>query len=1214
MNNSEFAALIKRPESENLDFKGDAYDIKDSKDRNKFIKDLLAMANTPRQISAYIILGVRWNPTSGSKVVGLSHQIDDAEFQDAIGTDRVQPVPRFTYFPLQIDTRLVGVIEIPIGRDGPYTPTKDSSGVQAGAVYFRRGTQNARALASDLRRIHNWFNDVTSEHSPRENSWRQFVDVVENFDFRRTFILVSDRLRSGSADELAPLGKPPWRTVIDFDPDSEASGVLRAIQSTFEQHRVIHQAVRGDYRIPSQPGTHWFFAQGLSGREETLVDQRHTKWLKAYKKEISKQLDKIANSIDLSPVVAVVLWSDTSLLPHLRTLIEELHGAFGETLRIVMVCESTVEFAEFAEQTGATFLEMSFTNLCNGIASLYAERERPDNSQYFLPTASGALVETKANDWLWLSEEVELLHRSIGTTGEDNPTDYRLGTDISWRNLNLGHDCDRELTHQIRSQVEDDLRRRQTVRINLYHEPGGGGTTVGRRVSWELHQTYPVCILKRCTPRETAEKIGRISTLTESSVLVVVDGNHHDERRIEELYGFLKANQTPTVLLQVLRRFRRQETGRRQFWLRAQLTASEVDRFRNAYSASVPRKRRELHSLSEARNARYHNAFFFGLTAFGRNFRGLPRYVADRIASLTNEQRRVLAFLAIAHYYGQQSVPAQAFAGLLGFPRSTPLELDAVFADTASSGIDLVVRGPNAEWRTMHHLIALELMRQILGPSGGSVETDVWKQNLSSWSKPFVEFCAIASEFAAERFLELIRRVFIFRDNTEVLGTERAAQSQFSQYIEDVPSNSGKRVVFMHLVESFPYEAHFHAHFGRFLGLNGHYNEALTSVDHAIAVEPNDPTLHHMRGMVLRRSMRGDDGTSYSVDQLVDIARTASLSFEESRTLNPEGTHAYISEVQMIIELIDYVARQKGDIIRDVLARSSTDPYLQQVLPRAEELLDQVQHLYVGESPSTYAIQCRAKLDNIYGHFSTALQAWDSLLGRQNVVKPPIRRQIVYTLLRRRNGEWHELKESESRRIVRLLEENLQEEINDSTSLRLWLRAIRHLSTTPSLDSIVERVSYWKTNTSSIDAAYYLYVLHCLMAIQGSVQAVADSERALEECRQVAQLRRDRTRSFEWIGKGRGIGGLIHQSRLGEWRGNFWESTTVLSRCRGRIKEIGGPQKGKIVLDCQLEAFFVPGRSGFFAGRDENLAVECFLGFSFEGPRAWEVRAADVVV
>ena len=175
MTPSDFQRLIELAESETLDFKQDGYAI--GSDRNAFTKDVLAMANTPRTHPACIIFGVHWTPESGSSVVGLRRQLDDAMLQDALKRNAIQPVPRFIYTPLEFEGHHVGVLEVPIGHDGPYTPHVDFDGLQAGAVYYRRGTQNARAVGSELRRVFTWFQNryrgVTADSE--SYSWPQFV-------------------------------------------------------------------------------------------------------------------------------------------------------------------------------------------------------------------------------------------------------------------------------------------------------------------------------------------------------------------------------------------------------------------------------------------------------------------------------------------------------------------------------------------------------------------------------------------------------------------------------------------------------------------------------------------------------------------------------------------------------------------------------------------------------------------------------------------------------------------------------------------------------------------------------------------------------------------------------------------------------------------------------------------------------------------------------
>lgn len=1212
MTEDDFRNLIERQESETLDFKEEIYHFQESKKyRQDFVKDVLAMANTPREQSAHIVFGVKSRPETENVVVGFQYQIDDADLQNQFPRNQIQPAPRFTYFGFLFDGKQVGVLEIPVGKDGPYVPISDIGSVRHGVIYYRRGTQNALASGNEMRRINNWFEteDIGVPEGQGTNSWRQLFDAIHRFEEGITYILAVDRISSQADATVEILGKPPWRAIIDFDPDSENSGFLKHITDTLGRHRVIHRVVRGDYKVQPEPGTHWFFARGLSGRDSTLSEGRHREWARAYKRELEQQLRLIASTVAPSPVVVLVLWSDEDLRQHLRTLIEELDIAFGDAVEIVFVAEDARAFTGFFGDVEVESISMTLRNFCHGVADYYASHLGEDDGRYVLPSLSGAPVEVETNDWLWLSEDLDLVHRDIEFSGDANARGYRLGADISWRNLHLRHDCDRDITPEVYSRVEYELQRRQTVRINIYHAPGSGGTTVGRRIAWDLHTKYPVAILRKCTSHDTARRIAKVAALTEQTVLVLVDGGLHSEREIDDLHEFLRADQTPAVLLQVLRRFRhRATTGSRQFWLDETLTNAEADRFREAYIQSAPHRSSELSTLAVQPTQR--SAFFFGLTAFEENFIGLHRYVEERIAGLTEEQRRILIYISMAYYYGQQSVPAHAFAFLIGLPRSKVLMLANAFTGDAKKALGLLVESPKGELRASHHLIALEVMRQMFSPAGSREGETVWRQNLSTWCKHFADFCRGDEQAASDRLLELVRRVFIYRDNVEMLGTERSAQSQFSQLIEDISSKHGRVDVLRYVTDCFPHEAHFHSHLGRLLSLNNEHDAALECADHALALQSDDHVLHHMRGMTLRQSMRAHIGEGAPIEHLVGIAKEATESFESARRLQPEQEHGYVSEVQLLIALVDYAGRNQEDVVRDVLTRPQTDPFLRRALERAEDLLDQVHHLYAGQQPSRYVTDCRARLARFYGDHQAALQAWDSLLARPEVAKAPVRRQIVWTILKRHEGAWERITNKETSRIRRLLEENLDEETNDSTSLRLWLRAIRQSPMPPSLDSVIEKVSYWKANTGSLDAAYYLYVLHTLRALDGSSQGAADAEQALNECRSLARYRRDRTRSFEWIGAGDGVNALVHQSRLGNWDVNFWESYDVLLLLDGVISAIDGPQKGFVELNAGLKAFFVPARHDFHQGRDENVPVKFYLGFSYDGPRAWDVRRA----
>lgn len=1212
MTEDEFRELTHRPESDILDYKQQGYDFSSAKSRVDFIKDILAMANTPREQPARIILGVKWSPESGATFIGLDAQLDDVDFQGAMGTGWAQPKPRFVYKPLQFEGRQYGVIEVEVSHEGPFTSIKDSDGIQAGALYWRRGTQNERAVGQELLQILRWFNGATFEgiDCDNENVWPSVLDSLHNLEPTTQFILIADCIPNTVIGSITAIGNVPWRAVYDFDPNSDSNGLLSSIAATIEHSRLIHKVVRGDPPLQQiDSGVYWFFAKGLTGRHDTLVDNEYRSWVKQYKHELGRQIQKLAERISPSPVVAVILYNDIAKKRYVRTVAEELAGAFGESIEVVVIAEDAElvrTLNEELEDGLLTVFKIDLRSFCNGLYVHYADKIGSLDDRCVMPTATGAPVEVERETVLWVKENLELVDRAVGHTGLDEATLYRKGGDISWRNLNLHHDCDRDIQPGLLRQVEEDLRRRQTVRINLYHVPGAGGTSLGRRIAWDLHNTYPVLVLNTCSPKDTADRIAKIAAITMSSVLVLINGGH-SEKEIDTLFEYLKANHVPAVLLRVIRRSTKPAHGKRMFWLDSKLSDEEAERFRVGYTSEAPQRKRELKDLAQSHDDDQRNAFFFGLTAFEKDFLGLTPYVKTRLENLSPVQLKVTTFIAIAHYYGQEAIPGQAFAELLSLPRSKIVNIPAVFSGEFEPVLDLLVFTEHMEWRMSHQLVALEVIQQTLSTIG-QPDTTIWRQRLSVWAKDFATFCRGDEPTISERMLKLVRRVFVYRDNSDFLGTESAGTSNFAKIVEDVPSSHGKVELLRHLISCYPEEAHLYAHLGRFQGLHGEFKEGLEYIDRAISIQDDDHVLHHMRGMVLRQKMRWQREHNSTVEELVETAVNASESFARSRAIKPENEHGYIGEIQMLIQLIDWSAQCLNTDVWKLINNKDTPQFLKSAIDRAESLLDEVNNLYADEKPSRFVLDCRAKLQRIYGDFAGALQAWDNLLARQDTAPAPIRRQIVWTILRRHHGSFHTLSTKERERVLGLLSANLDEDVNDSTSLRLWLRAIRQEPHPPSLDYILEKVSYWKVNTNSLDAAYYLYVLHTLSAMEGSRQSGADAEQALEACRAMSRYRRDRTKSFEWIGLGKGIGSLIHQSRLGEWKNDFWENTDALRRLKGRIVSIEAPQKGQIEIDGGLRAFFVPAKSDIHLSRDENAIVECFVGFSYEGLRAWDVR------
>ena len=1214
MNDQLFEIVLSRPESSTLDFKATGYNFSEAHQQVSFAKDVLCMANTPRDDNAYIILGVKRLDDGTNELWGISSHADDAMMQSHVA-DRITPCPSFSYEAYTYGGRSFGIIQIPPVRNGPYMVAKPSNEkLQIQKLYFRRNSKNDIAsTSSEVSTICEWMQNVPGISHDKLAAWDELLQGANNFHPSSKYVLISQPLQSKPSN-LGSLGKIPWAMVIDFDEFSDTRGLLAAVRSELELRRSLHQIVLGDRPpLAVDRATYWFYSRGINGREKTLQTNSYKEWAGLYRKELSIQLESLAAAISPAPVIGIVLWPEDQLLSHLRTALDALAAAFGNYVQIIIITEKPGELSSIAADVEAQVIEIPADQMISGISLQFSEDSETEIG-CVLPSSSGAPIKIEPKDFLWLDEELDIVHLNSGLRPEDDRQtglDFLRGSEITWFELANHWDIDRDIEPRIARKIEEALEKKRSVRINLYHAPGAGGTTLARRLAWRFHSVFPTVILRRTEPSVTVERLHKVSSASGGrAVLLLIDGSQIEERQLDELFTLIKARQVPTVIVQVLRRFSPQVERERTFYMKNELSDHESHLLAEKLILVKPERRHAIEKIRDSVNKEDRNPFHFGLHVFEQDFLGLAPYVSHRIAGLTDIQRRLLAYIAFGHHYAQKPLKAQAFAGLLGLPQNKSVRLLRYLPDECK---ELLVSPLEEVWRTAHTLIALEILEQVL--SGGNVDRRIWRQNLSTWAKAFAEFCRGVDLIPSDEMLEVVRRTFIYRDNADVLGTERSGSQSLSQLLEEIPSDQGRLEVLKELVDIYPDEPHFWSHLGRFYSLRlGNFQEALRCAEKAISLSPNDPVLYHMHGMILRKQIYDYIEERRDILEIIPIAKTAAASFDTSRQLNSDDEHGYISEVQMYIRLLEYAGRNHQNGVMGYLSTPNADVFLRESIQQAEDLLDQIRRQREGEESSTYELNSTGALSKLYGQHDEALQIWNNLLSRQDTYRPPLRRQIVRTYLARSDRSWRRLEKKELSRIVDLLNENISEDPTSDKDLRLWVQAIRFLDNPPSLESIVERLGYWRTNSGSLDSVYYLYVFHSLLAMDGFASSFVQSQKFLDESRQIARFRRNRTKSFEWLGHGKGLMRLVHQSELGEWDRNseFWAGTSRLVRIQGRIEKIEGRQAGWIAVSGGIQAFFVPSRSDHVANRSENTLVDFYLGFSYDGPRAWEVR--DVLI
>ena len=143
-------SLLIMEEGPTLDFKSEQYrfDKATPKDKSELLKDILAFANTRRDRTAYILVGVKEVKDGPNEVVGVASHLEDANLHQFVNRKTNRPV-EFSYSACAIRGNSIGAIAIPIQRR-PIWAEKSCGVVRASEVYIRDGSSTRPASPDEI--------------------------------------------------------------------------------------------------------------------------------------------------------------------------------------------------------------------------------------------------------------------------------------------------------------------------------------------------------------------------------------------------------------------------------------------------------------------------------------------------------------------------------------------------------------------------------------------------------------------------------------------------------------------------------------------------------------------------------------------------------------------------------------------------------------------------------------------------------------------------------------------------------------------------------------------------------------------------------------------------------------------------------------------------------------------------------------------------------
>ena len=1201
--------LLNRQESDDLDFKSQQYKLTDNHSRSKFIKDVVAMANTPRSSSsAYILLGVREQSGKVIGIPGVANHPDESEL-GRIVSGKVKPTPRFSYRQIQYGDLEIGVIEIPSDQPGVVVPLSDSGVLRRNVVYIRRNTQNIEADPDDLARIFSSTQGTILSEPPLHNgAWEQLYRACEAFDPRRIHIAILDRVQGAEARDWAAMASVHWNMIVDFDTGTDTDGNYAVAKEQFSERQALRLSALDDSPAITARSTMWVAASGLDSRPTTKPSENWRDWNRTKAPQLERIMDELARLTEPAPVTLLVFGGDTS---HVSTTCEILDRVFTDRVDYIFASSNWEPYTSIGERFEASTVPISFSSVCQGLREIRQGTE--PIKEVLAPQFGGGTVAVAPDRAHWMNEQLELVHWDVESVTDDQsePDSFLMGATASWNDLVTRVDVDRDITTKLEQQILKELGDRATRRVNFSHWPGAGATTVARRVAWNLHRQFPTVVALEIQPQETAERLQHLFGVTRMPILVVIDLPDVAKEVVDRFYDALRSSHIPAVLLNVERRFNNR--GREHIhYLDSMLTTREAVSLSEVLAARVPDRRSDLESLIYDNDRRKRTPFYFGLTAYGRDFQGLESFVETRLSNAPEPVRDSVLLMAFAYYYGQIPLSLQTFAQVFDFPASKLITMSRVIPDYIR---ELLVED-NGVVRPSHYIIAEAILEQELGRTVGSRAN--WRIGLADLAIRFIDLLSDLPHRGRGTISGVLRAVLIERGRSQ--APDGPWEADFSRFLEDVRSDEGQERVLSHLTDAFPEEPHFWAHLGRFYSRRiRDHSRAHAAHQKAIGLMADDSLLHHMAGMAWRADLYDLlplIKSGFPDDQEIQLFTKigeATKEFEVARALDRRSEYNYISQVQMFIRVVGHISSVHGYRYEPIkfLTMSGNDFY-RELVDQAQNLLSDLTLIKGDETPSQLQVGLQADLDGLYGNQAEAIQLLTNVLDRRESYRPPLRRAIIRTYVARRQGDWSRLSQRELDRVLVLARDNITEEPASDYNLRLWLRAAR-TENALSVDRVAEQLAYKRLQNPSVDTTYYLYIMKFLQLESGDLAAKSQVSNLIEECARDARGLSRTSSCFEWLGNDAELGGIVHVSTLGAWdpEKGFWVKSDHLKRVRGHIANIRNQGNGEIELPSGLRVFFAPSRGavqgGYIGGQDIGREVEFYLGFSYDALRAWSV-------
>lgn len=1061
-----------------------------------------------------------------------------------------------------------------------------------------------------------------------DNALKAVWDECDYFSRQKAnfALLAGKELGSFDTSDAKLLSSLPWKLVLDFDTQDE--GILGKSKKYLSEN--IAWKPYFPEQIESNVETDILIWLSLNGRQLDMssVYRSFKEWRRSVTKKLRILSEELARHTSVLPFNLLVIASDEDATK-VEHVIQALDESLGDKLKVIVICNEEKdrqvyqELGEKLELEYISCIKCSSTDFVRSISQYYSLPSPPD--KVLIPMAN-----TRSNEPLKVEVPKELYAASSkcmtilhsGLTAEKTDIgQFNKGHKISWAELEQNLAINMAIDRKLETKAVAALRKNSYERCTIYHQAGGGGSTVIRKAAWRLKDDWPVLVITK-NSSNIHEYVEQVAMLTNFPVMIVVDGSILTPTEKDRLISELKIRGVNHLLLESERGLR-PANSKNSSLLEVPCPIDNIDGnifYKYYKELAEPSRHSALKKLTcEPSMLEYRQPFFYGFYTFEDEFMSVESFVKNSTKNLTEERERLLLWVSLITRYSQEGLPITFLNVMLGKRATSVFRIKDEFGSNAAP-LFLV---QNHSVRVIHPIIAERLISKLIGKS----EAVDYSGKLKDACINLVDSLGSAELHYEDKTGQILQGLFIARQSGG--NHESAGKARFSELLKEINSPNKQHSLLKHLCDIFSEQAHYLSHFGRHINYDNSRNsaEAIPYFEKAIELDPESEIHFHGLAMVysnlvtatigdIKNNQWSSQGTRITATDVISrISANYKLSmeyFKRAYELSWKSEHALVSYTKLIQRAVEAIYWQSKPNDKanheykycDFFKQNNTaSSWCREALEEMEWAISELKNMQAESEISHYVQQTISIVPRFYDDKASLIEGLSSLIAGHNEVDHSNTRRVLASTYFKLHEE-SELSVKKLNKIVELMEENLTGGRGDARDIKHWFRAYRMLPDF-SYSEAIDRIETWERLRNSIQATYYLYILHYFSYEQGVLTSQRKAKDYIEKCKRNIPISTTSKKSFEWVSaNAKSTLPLINSNELGKWSG-FFEYNNKLKRVKGMILSVENHVKGTIRIN-GFDAFFVPKNE--FSTDDVNTEVTFYLGFSFEGLRAWKVE------